>query len=146
MLDNLLIIFTLLFVVIQLIISCCLFLTIARSKKAGGIVVSSFWSNSVPCLLLIFTTTMLACAIKTGDKIILMIPILLSMCLLFDMHVFYYDGEKMNYYCFLFHKNVCNSLSVNEKVVVADLGKKKQIVRLSNRKLETLTPYLKVNQ
>lgn len=143
MLDNLLIIVTLLFEVIQVTISCYLFFIIAKSKKAGGMVVSNFWCDSVPCLLLIFTTTILACAIKTGDKIILMMPIVLSMCLLFDMHVFYYDGEKMNHYCFLFRKNICKSFNVNGKTVVADFGEKKQIVRLSNRKLEKLTPYLK---
>lgn len=143
MLDNLLIIVTLLFEVIQVTISCCLCFIIAKSKKAGGMVVSNFWCDSVPCLLLIFTTTMLACAIKTGDKIILMMPIVLSLCLLFDMHVFYFDGEKMNHYCFLFRKNICKSFSVNGKVVVADFGEKKQIVRLSNGKLEKLTPYLK---
>lgn len=143
MLDNLLILFTLLFETFQVIISCCLLFIIVKSKKAGGMVVSNFWCDSVPCMLLIFTTTMLACAIKTGDKIILMMPILLSICLLFNMHVFYFDGEKINHYCFLFRKNVCKSLSINGQVVVADFGEKKQTVWLTNRKLERLAPYLK---
>lgn len=143
MLDGFLIIFTLLFLIIQVIISYCLFFIIVRSKKVKAMVVSNFWCDSVPCLLLIFTTTILACAMKTGDKMILMMPILLSMCLLFDMHVFYYDGEKINHYCFLFRKNICKSLSANGKVVVADFGEKKQTIRLSGKKLERLAPYLK---
>lgn len=142
MLDGLIIIFTLLFLVIQVIVSCCLSFVVAKSKKAGGMVVSNFWCDGTPHFLLAFTAIMLLCAVKTGDKLILMLPIVLSMCLLFHMHVLYYDGEKMNHYSFLFRKNICKAFSVDGKAVVVDFEDKKQMVRLSNRKLQKLAPYL----
>lgn len=142
MLDGLIIIFTLLFLVIQVIVSCCLSFVVAKGKKAGGMVVSNFWCDSIPHFLLAFTAIMLLCAVKTGDKLILMLPIVLSMCLLFHMQVFYYDGEKMNRYSFLFRKNICKSFSINGKAVIVDFGDKEQIIRLSNRKLQKLAPYL----
>ncbi|MGN1083899.1 MAG: hypothetical protein ACI4QX_02770 [Lachnospiraceae bacterium] len=143
MLDNVLIVITLMFLVIQVIVSCQLSFVVARSKKEGGMVVSNFWCNSMPCLLLVFTTIMLVCAIKTEDTMILMLPILLSMCFLFDMHIFYFDGEKMNHYYFLLQKNVCKSLSVKENSVIAEFGEKKKIIRMSSKKLEKVTLCLK---
>lgn len=142
MLDGLIIIFTLLFLVIQVIIVCCLSFIVAKARKQGGMVVSNFWCDSMPYFLLVFTAIMLLCAVKTGDKVILMLPVVLSMCLLFPMHVFYYDGEKMNHYNFLFRKNTCKSFSADGRAVIVDFGDKKQMVRLSNRKLQKLAPYL----
>lgn len=62
---------------------------------------------------------------------------------LFDMHIFYADGEKINHYYFLLQKNVCTSLDLQNNLVVAEFGDKKGIVRISPKKIEMLKAHLK---
>ena len=143
MLDNILIVVAVLFLIIQLIVACQMCFIVAKSKKEGGMVVSNFWCQSLPYLLLFFSVVMLICAIKTNDTVIVLLPILLSMSILFDMHIFYADGEKVNHYYFLLQKNVCTSLEIQDNLVVAEFGDKKGIVRISPNKIEMLKAYLK---
>ena len=143
MLDNILIVVAVLFLIIQLIVACQMCFIVAKSKKEGGMVVSNLWCQSLPYLLLFFSVVMLICAIKTNDTVIVLLPILLSMSILFDMHIFYADGEKVNHYYFLLQKNVCTSLEIQDNLVVAEFGDKKGIVRISPNKIEMLKAYLK---
>lgn len=146
MLDNILIVITILFLVIQLIVACQLSFLVAKSKKEGGIVVTNFWFNSIPYILLFYTVIMLAYALKTNDTMLLLLPMVLSMCFLFDMHIFYANGEKVMHYYFLLQKNVCTSVDVNEKLIIAEFGDKKAIVSMSYKKVELLKSYLKIKE
>lgn len=143
MLDKVLIVITLVFLIMQVMVSCQLSFVVARSKKEGGVVISNFWCNGMPYFLLTFTAIMLVCAIKTGDMLILMLPILLSMCFLFDMHIFCFCGEKIVHYYFLLQKDECTSLKINGRTVVAEVGEKTKVIRLSRKKVDKLSPYLK---
>lgn len=143
MLDSIILVTVIIFLVIQLIVSCQLTWLVAKSKKEGGVVVSNFLLESIPYILLIYTVIMMMCAIKTDDTLPVMLPIVLSMCFLFDMHIFYVDGEKVNHYYFLLQKNVCNSIDINGKLVIVEFENKKTIVRLSHKKIEMLRAYLK---
>ena len=143
MLDNILIVVAVLFLIIQLIVACQMCFLVTKSKKEGGMVVSNFWCQSWPYLLLVYSVVMMVCAIKTNDTGIIMLPILLSMCSLFDMHIFYADGDKVNHYYFLLQKNVCTSLEIQDNLVVSEFGEQKGIVRISPKKIEMLKPYLK---
>lgn len=144
MLDNILIIMTILFLIIQLIIACQISLLLMKSKKEGGIVVSNFWFISIPHLLVVFTIIMLFCAIKTNDTMLVLMPIALSMCFLFDMHVFYADEKDVKHYYFLLQKNVCISLTVNDKTVVAEFENAKIIMRMPYKKIKMLEPYIAI--
>lgn len=146
MLDNILIITTIVFLIVQLIVSGQIILLVMKSKKEGGIVVSNFWFISIPFLLLIYTVIMLFCSIKTNDTMLVLMPIALSMCFLFDMHIFYANGKDVKHYYFLLQKNICTSLDVNDRLVVADCEDKKIILRLSDKKIMKLKPYLKTEE
>lgn len=143
MFDNVLIAITLMFLIMQMIVSCQLGFLVAKSKKTGGAVVSNFLFDSMPYFLMIFTAVFLACAIKTDDTLILMLPISLSMCFLFDMHIIYFDGDKVTIYYFLLQKEVCKSLSKQGAFVVAEFGEKKKVIRLSKRKQNEIVSYLR---
>jgi len=108
MFDNLLIAVTLIFLIIQVIVSCQLCFLVAKSKKNGGRMVSDFLFDSLPYFLLIFTAVFLVCAIKTDDTLILMLPIALSICFLFDMHIICFGGDKITVHYFLLQKKYVN--------------------------------------
>lgn len=61
----------------------------------GGAVVSDFWWDGMPYFFLAGTAIMLACAIKTEDMTLLMLPIVLSVCVLFNRNILYFDGDKI---------------------------------------------------
>ncbi len=143
MLDNILIVVAVLFLIIQLIVACQMCFLVTKSKKEGGMVVSNLGFQGSPYMLLAFTAVMLVCAIKTNDTGIIVLPILLSMCFFFDMHIFYADGDKVNHYYFLLQKNVCTSLEIQDNLVVAEFGEQKGIIRISSKKIEMLKAYLK---
>lgn len=105
-------------------------------------VVTNFWFDSLPYFLMIFTTVFLVCAIKTDDTLILMLPILLSMCFLFDMHIIYFDGNKITIYYFLLQKEECKSLSDKGTFIVVEFGEKKKVIRLSKKKKKEIVSYL----
>ena len=134
MFDIVIIVITLMFLVIQVIVSGQLSLLVAKSKKNGGRVVSDFLFDGLPYFLLIFTAVFLVCAIKTGDTLILMLPIVLSICFLFDMHIICIDGDKITVHYFLLQKKVCTSLSNQGTFLVAEFGEKKKVIRLSKKK------------
>lgn len=141
MLDNALIAITLVFLVLQVIVSCQLSFLIVKSKKKGGMVVSNFLFDNMPYFLMIFTAVFLVCAIKTDDTLILMLPITLSICFLFDMNIIYIDGDKVTIYHFLLQKEACKSLSNQGTFLVAEFGEKKKIIRLSKRKQKKMGGY-----
>lgn len=141
MFDIVLIAITLVFLVMQIIISGQLSCLVTKSKKKGGMVVSNFLFDSMPYFLMIFTAVFLVCAIKTDDTLILMLPIALSICFLFDMHIIYIDGDRITLYYFLLQKEVCKSLSNQGTFLVAEFGEKKKIIRLSKRKQKKMGGY-----
>lgn len=138
MLDYVLLVITLLFLVVQGIVSCQLCTLVARGKKEGGTVVSDFWWDGMPYFFLAGTAIMLACAIKTEDMTLLMLPIVLSVCVLFDMHILYFDGDKMVHYYFLLQKSEGISLKRNGNFVVLEAGEKTKVIRLPGKKMEKL--------
>ena len=134
MLDNVLIVVTLLFLIVQMIVSCQLSFVVAKSKKKGGMVVTNFWFDSLPYFLMIFTAIFLTCAIKTNDTLLLMLPISLSMCFLFDMCIICLDDNRITIYYFLLQKEICKSVSDNGAFLVVEYGEKKKVIRLSKKK------------
>jgi len=141
MFDIVLIAITLMFLIMQVIVSGQLSFLIVKSKKKGGMVVSNFLFDNMPYFLMIFTAVFLVCAIKTDDTLILMLPITLSICFLFDMNIIYIDGDKVTIYYFLLQKEACKSLSNQGTFLVAEFGEKKKVITLSKRKQKKMGGY-----
>lgn len=67
-----------------------------------------------------------------------MLPMVLSVCVLFNMNILYFDGDKMVHYYFLLQKGEGISLKRNGNFVVLEAGEKTKVIRLPGKKIEKL--------